>query len=173
MVSSFAWCKSLSPSCNTGRFRHVIFPHSLSLTPYRYFLWHQPRPENCVPGIRRHGFRTESRKELLCWETGTTLWFTRAHGFAKGILKVISHPQEIHALARRAWQSQSQTGPNPRNVSFRTRLCRAGATCLRTPSSELFQMYIIHYLSGGFLFILQVPRLDYSSTCKGHTIGLY
>lgn len=86
--------RSLNPSCNAGRFRHVIFPHGLSLTPSRYFLWHQPRPENCVPGIRRNGFRTESRKELLCWETGITLWFTRARGFAQGILKVISHPQQ-------------------------------------------------------------------------------
>ena len=86
--------KSLSPSCNAGRFRHVIFPHGLSLTPSRYFLWHQPRPENCVPGIRRNGFRTESRKELLRWETGITLWFTRARGLAQGILKAISHPQE-------------------------------------------------------------------------------
>lgn len=95
--------KSLSPSCNAGRFRHVIFPHGLSLTPSRYFLWHQPRPENCVPGIRRNGFRTESRKQLLCWETGITLWFTRARGLAQGILKAISHPQErsVHWLEGR------------------------------------------------------------------------
>lgn len=105
------------------------------------------KAENCAQALGTD-FRTESRKNYCVEEQEQLLWFTEL----MALQKVTPSDHPTHKRSALAEGVTVQNWAKPWNVSFRTRLCRAGAQLLSEDSgSELFQMYIIHYFSGGFL----------------------